>query len=303
MKKFFYAFILLLFCACSSYKNALTETSTQEEMSLGLVMLNEQSQSVLGSSWLSFGRCLSVSPDEKNLCYLSRIGGIDCVVIRDINNKNNYTQRTNRASRCPFWGINGEIYFSDISSSYKSISSVSCDKGTLIRQYTNNSSDHNPVLSKDGNKLFFERYYGSNTDIWSIDLKTNVTTLCTRGECPYPVDKKGKELLCIRDNSIWLIDYVEGKETLILKRNDMRFYAPMLSPNGDWIVCTGLSTKDANMDIYVVKIDGSELTRLTYHKKEDFSPVWGNDGKVIYFISSRSNTSRKFNIWSLNFPF
>jgi Tol biopolymer transport system component len=280
------------------------ETSTSEETSLNLSMVNEPTQIVVGSQLDFKKRSLIVSPDGEQLVHLSSITGKNTIVVRDISNKNNFSQRTSRKSSCPYLGVDGNIYFSDMESYQPAISSVNSEKGTIIRQYTNGSMDYNPFLTQDGKKLFFERRYsGSNdADIWCIDLKTNVTTLCCKGEYPVPIDKAGTKIMCVRNNAIWVVDYIAGKESLILNRSDMRFYTPSISYDGNWILCSGYSITDNNFDIYVVRADGSDFTRLTYHSGNDLFPVWSKDGKSIYFISNRANSQRKYNIWKLYFP-
>ena len=76
-----------------------------------------------------------------------------------------------------------------------------------------------------------------------------------------------------------------------------------LSPDGKWIVCTSntIENGNENLDIYVLRTDGSRLTQLTYHKDNDLSPVWSPDGKSIYFLSQRGSEKGTYNIWKMNF--
>ena len=59
----------------------------------------------------------------------------------------------------------------------------------------------------------------------------------------------------------------------------------------------------ANTDIFVAKIDGTNLTQITYHAADDLSPVWSRDGKYIYFISQRGSDTGTANIWRMNFNY
>ena len=307
MKKvaFFCAVICAFFVSCRSLnRNNNDEQSTSEETSLNLFMVNEPTQDIVGNPLDYKKRSLTISPDGTQLVHLSGLTGKNTIVVRDINNKNNFSQRTSRKSSCPYLGVDGNIYFSDMESYQPAISSVNSEKGTIFRQYTNGCMDYNPVLSLVGKLLFFERRYSgsNNADIWCIDLKTNVTTLCCKGEYPVPVDKSGTKIMCVRNNAIWIVDYIAGKESLILNRSDIRFYTPSISFDGKWILCSGFSIADNNFDIYVVRVDGSDFTRLTYHSNNALFPVWSKDGKSIYFISNRANTNRKYNIWQMSFP-
>jgi len=83
------------------------------------------------------------------------------------------------------------------------------------------------------------------------------------------------------------------------------FTNPTLSPDGKWIAMVGNArsniSKTVNLDIFVIKTDGTNLTQLTYHPMNDCSPCWSADGRSIYFISDRANKMRYSNIWRMNF--
>jgi len=50
------------------------------------------------------------------------------------------------------------------------------------------------------------------------------------------------------------------------------------------------SYRDGNYEIYIVNIDGSELTNLTNNPAEDMSPVFSPDGSKIAFTSRRDGS-------------
>ena len=106
-------------------------------------------------------------------------------------------------------------------------------------------------------------------------------------------------------SEIWLVNYIEGTETLILSDKNRGFTNPVLSPDGQWILCQGNSkssiSKKNNLDIFAVKIDGTGFVQLTYHPADDCCPVWSKDGKYIYFLSTRANKDDYFNIWRIRF--
>lgn len=57
------------------------------------------------------------------------------------------------------------------------------------------------------------------------------------------------------------------------------------------------ATHDGNSDIYVINVDGTDLTQLTDHAGADQKPVWSPDGMKIAF---ESNRDRNFEIYVMN---
>jgi Tol biopolymer transport system component len=55
-----------------------------------------------------------------------------------------------------------------------------------------------------------------------------------------------------------------------------------------------VSDRDGNEEIYVMRSDGSQETRLTNHEARDYSPSWSPDGKQIVFVSDRDGSSELY---------
>ena len=73
-----------------------------------------------------------------------------------------------------------------------------------------------------------------------------------------------------------------------------------VSPDGKWIVFvlsqTDLEENKGLTDLWMVGADGTTLRRLTSHKAADSNPRWVPDGKSIWFVSARSDTSQVWRI-------
>jgi len=79
-----------------------------------------------------------------------------------------------------------------------------------------------------------------------------------------------------------------------------RLSDPQVSPNGKLIVftlrTTDLEADKGRTDLWLVGTGGTNLRRLTSHPDGDFNPRWAPDGKSIWFISTRSDSSQVWRI-------
>ena len=63
--------------------------------------------------------------------------------------------------------------------------------------------------------------------------------------------------------------------------------APAWSPDGKKLAVT-LSTRDGNLDVYVLDVDTQALSRITDDPGIDTEPQWSKDGQSLYFTSDRA---------------
>lgn len=79
-----------------------------------------------------------------------------------------------------------------------------------------------------------------------------------------------------------------------------RLSDPQVSPDGKWIAFvlrkTDLEENKGRTDLWLVNADGTALRRLTSHKAADSNPRWAPDGKSIWFVSMRSDSSQVWRI-------
>jgi len=79
-----------------------------------------------------------------------------------------------------------------------------------------------------------------------------------------------------------------------------RVGGPVVSPDGDWIAFTrrvvDMEANKLRGDIWLVRPDGRDMRRLTGHEKGSGNPKWSPDGKFVYFLSSRSDSSQVWRI-------
>ncbi|HEY1159698.1 MAG TPA: S9 family peptidase [Terracidiphilus sp.] len=83
-----------------------------------------------------------------------------------------------------------------------------------------------------------------------------------------------------------------------------RVGAPVVSPDGDWVVYT-VSQADTKEDkslsnLWMVKWDGSARIQLTFGKEGASAPRFSPDGRYISFLSSRPGPAKGAQVWVLD---
>ena len=332
--------VVALTVSCGSNQVTYLEAFTPEESGLNLVKLTDESANVvLGSNTYNESpsrliggvaayknssyaysaegkfrwnplRLLDISPDGTKLAYITRANQQDNIMIRNAGAQGASTQRTFRNVNDFCWGSDGKLYFSDRNGNSRYISSVNAEQGSMMAQLTNGTVVDETPATLDGKKVFFTRNSSNGPSIWSLDRNNGTLTSCATGYNVCLIPGNNEAFYCVRNSAagrseIWYVNYVKGQETLVLTDQKRSFANPCLPPDGKWILCEGNSTSaitnKPNLDIFVVRTDGTQLTQLTFNPSQDLSPVWAKDGRSIYFISSRANKEQKYNIWRMNF--
>jgi TolB protein len=91
-----------------------------------------------------------------------------------------------------------------------------------------------------------------------------------------------------------------GFQTLPITHGDFfGDYAPRFSPDGRHIAFA--SYRDGpDPEIYFMRLDGSDLVRLTDNASVDYAPEWSPDGTKIVFASDRDLPASDFNLYVTN---
>lgn len=253
----------------------------------------------------------AVSNDGTKFAYLGSHNNKSNIFVKQFSSRTGAQQRTfNGLAQDLCFSPNGDtICFTQYNAPYHNIFLTSATQGNIMQQVSSGAvRDYAPAFTPDGHLVFFSRADGDQYTIWSYNRHTGIFSNYCYGLTPMPIGNK--EFLCSRQNSqgnyeIWRINYVTGAESMVLSRENRSFTTASLSPDGRWILfCANTQKKPGvpeNLDIYVIRADGSQLTQLTYHHGHDLSPVWAPDGKSIYFLSQRGSEKGEYNIWEMNF--
>ena len=267
-----------------------------------------------GIQWFS-NRILGISKDGNSIAYLSQRNNTTNIFIKELGKQGGSVQRTNRNGVIDFsYSPDGKyICFSEQRGKISQILQTDATTGYVCRQITSASCDYTPVYTDDMETILFARQEGGSIGIWGHNIKNNFLSSYTSGMNPCPVPGENA-FLCSRSNStgqneIWKINYATGVEECIVSNPNVSYTTHTISPDGQWILFVGGSLiasdniRYYNTDIYVCRLDGSELAQLTYHAADDLSPVWSSDGQYIYFVSQRGDAAGTANIWRMSFNY
>lgn len=312
----------LLAAGCESTRFDTSQTYVPEEGGINFVKITDETQEslttpnvqrVTGRMTWWVNPLFAINGDGTMIAYNTFKNDKRNIFVRSLDVRGASTQRTFRSlvNDVCFSPDGEKICFSEVTGNYSRLCLTDARQGTVVQQVSPvNTRDYGPRYSIDGKRIFFSRQDGNSYSIWSYELATGSFSNYCYGLNPVPISDE--EFLCTRMNSdrnyeVWNINYVKGSESLIVTQENRSFTSASLSPDGKWIVCvcntpsTDQPGSRENLDIYVVRPDGSSLTQLTYHQGDDCSPVWSPDGRYIYFLSQRGTEKGEFNIWRMNF--
>lgn len=323
MKKITFVAVLACFVGVASAQNVdYSIVSVNEEAGINFTKVSSDNDYVCMPEvkrskrnkidWFS-NRVLDISVDGSKIAYLSYRNNTTNIFIKDINKMGGAVQRTNRQNVLDFsYSQDGaSICFSEMVGKANRLFVTDANKGYICRQITDNDLDYSPIYSHDNKQIYFARQEMQGASVWSYDVKDKFLSNIAKGMNPYPIPNENS-ILCVRPsgdglNEIWKVNYETNTEECVVSDINHSFTTPVLSPDGQWILLVGSSAINIgesfyyNTDIFVCRIDGTELTQLTYHAADDLSPVWSRDGKFIYFISQRGSSTGTANIWKMNF--
>ncbi len=94
-------------------------------------------------------------------------------------------------------------------------------------------------------------------------------------------------------SSVWTLDIESGRRTRL---TDLDGTQPAWSPHDRRIAFWGVDPATQNRDIWTVPVGGGPAVRVTDDPAIDATPIWSEDGRFLYFSSSRGGTT---NLWRI----
>jgi dipeptidyl aminopeptidase/acylaminoacyl peptidase len=214
-----------------------------------------------------------------------------------------------RYEHSPAWSPNGQkLAFQGFDNSDLDIFVMDGD-GSHRRQLTfSRVPDEDPSWSGDGRTIAFESGQGS-TDVWTIRADgSHLQRLTTEpgfdGDPAISPDGTRIAFTSDRDGNRELyVMNADGSDPTRLTNNGARVpntaidevdENPAWSPDGTRIAFD--SSRDGQFEIYSIRVDGTDVRRLTDHQSLDAAPSWSPDGRSIAYISDRAGKDYR-DIW------
>ena len=185
---------------------------------------------------------------------------------------------------------------------------MNLDGTSPMRLTDGKSHNKNPVLTPDERGLYFISDRSGTLDLWyqPLDFDGNpdgepnpLTVGANIGSFSLTPDggKIAYATLSERMN-LWSIPITESEMTFdnATQLTDGNFFIEFmdLSPDGEWLAFD--SYRSGNSDIWRIRSDGSDLSRVTSDPAHDWAPNWSADASKILFHSLRAGNR---DIWMI----
>jgi TolB protein len=195
--------------------------------------------------------------------------------------------------------------------------------GTDLKKITNNPRyDAEPVVSSDGRLIVFGSQREGNFDVYIMNADgSNVRRLTDRygynggpwfspdgkkivwrAWYPQTAAEKARWKDSMENNYIlacpldlWVMD-VDGSNKKMILHNGATNFAPSWHPDGKRIIFASnmddwhsdIKQYGHNFELYLINLDGTALTRITYNNVFDSFPMFSADGKKLVWASNRN---------------
>lgn len=260
-----------------------------------------------------------ISKDGLKMAYIANKNDKDNIYIKDIRpgiaTKVNLQRTFREQVMDPTFSPDGKMLgYSEFRDGSWNIYMIGAETGSSIRQVTTSSlHEFSPVFVPSGNSIVFVQMEFNRSIIrgylWNVNLDNGNLTQHAEGYMP-SFSSDMKKVVVTRPNrdtgegEIWLLDLEKSQDFTIKSQKGKSFISGTLSPDGKRIAIVARTNPQknipANLDIYLVDIDGGNDIQLTHHVGNDLCPRWSPDGKSIYFLSQRGSEKGEYNIWRMD---
>jgi len=147
---------------------------------------------------------------------------------------------------------------------------------------SSSQESHDPTWSPDGTQILFAMGRGDHNKLYVIDFdgrepKVVNDTVDTRGRSDWSDDLISFDMGDPYLHDIYLMNTDGNRLRKVSQGNNSQ--GASLSPDGKWIAFTAYTadprTNSAACEIFIVRVDGTDLLQLTNNGYCDYQPRWG----------------------------
>ena len=227
------------------------------------------------------------SPDGSRIAFASRRNQNYEIYVMNANGAGpiNLTNHPGEDTN-PAWSPDGaRIAFTSTRDGNTEIYAMDSDGSGAIRLTNHRAGDDYPSWSPDGSKIAFVSNRDGNYDIFLMNADgSGLTRLTDNPEGDYEPawSPDGNRIAYVPlqagFGNIHIMSADGSGKTILTDILD-RSQSPAWSPDGNWIAFTSFREGfgpdgTGNLEVFVIRTDGTGLTRITENRARDFSPSW-----------------------------
>jgi hypothetical protein len=309
-----------------------TLTSVPEEGPVKITQITVDQDNVAGctvywkdKSWsYDVRNRISVCADGSKIAFMNSRGGTSGITVKMLDGSNrNYRKPDQGEAIDPCLSADGKkLAFARCAHESWNIYETFLEGGPAVRRMTNDSFFNvYPQYFPDSTQLLFNhvelrpgKEKGSvvpDSKLWATNLPSCVITQYCDGFASSFVPKNKSKVVTVRyddpahTTELWVVDLASGAERLLFGQKGRGAADPAVSPSGDVVAFVSMTEEKrtpANLDIYTINTDGTQLKCRTFFHGQDICPRWSGDGGSLYFLSQRGSKDGEWNVWKMDLP-
>lgn len=167
---------------------------------------------------------------------------------------------------------------------------------------------YTPVVSPDSSKVAFYADFSGRIEVWVLELPDGVPRQVSHGQVPKSPhagliwDRAGTAIVFPRDedgdeqHDLWLLKLETGEATQLTATPGAQEIPIEFSPDDEWL--SFLSTRDGQMNLYMMRRDGSLVTPLTrFDTPVQFGGQWSSDGTQLIAGANESSDPHNLDVY------